>query len=312
MPEETLLPDPTYPSKLEKFGHEPHAAFSDYTAINKQIYVRPSDSPSRESIPSSSPTIIILYAWGDSNPKHVVKYADGYRALFPQARTVVVFGPILKAITQTLPNRARDMAPVIDAAFGGSQDPEEHEKERVMITAMSNTGGINIASTLHAYYQRFRVPMPHQLLICDSTPGSTDFFPNAGRWSHAMALGLSQAIPLPFFIHQGMSLLFLGFLQGLCRVFRIQPASEFSVAAVNDIGPQGLSTLKAAKLYLYSKEDEIILWRDIEAHAAEAREKGFDVALEMFEGTSHCGHMKDHKEQYWGAIERRWREVAGK
>lgn len=307
MPEETLLPDPSYPSKLASL--KPHPAFSDYTAINKQIYVRPSDTP-RDSIPASSPTIIILYSWGDSNPKHVIKYADGYRNLYPHARLVVVFAPILKAITQTLETRSKTMAPVIDAAFGeDSHDPEEHKKERILVTAMSNTGGINIASTMHAYYRRFGVPMPYRLLICDSTPGSTEFFPNIGRWSHAMALGAAKFMPWPFVITQGIAAFFLGLLHGLCWVFSIQSAAEFSVNAVNDVGENGLSTLNTAKLYLYSKEDEIILWNDIEAHAAEAREKGFDVQLEMFEGTPHVGHMKMHTEQYWGAIEKRWKEL---
>jgi hypothetical protein len=305
MPEQTLLPDPSYPSKLESL--KPHSSFSDYTAVNKQIYVRPSDSP--DSIPSTSPTIIILYSWGDSNPKHVIKYADGYRTLYPHARLVIVFGPILKAITQTLETRTKTMAPVIDAAFGPSQGPEEHRKERVMITAMSNTGGINAASTLHAYRRRFGVPMPHRLLICDSTPGSSDFFPNVGRWSRAMALGAARFFPWPFVVTQGIAVFFLAALHGLCWVFRIQSAAEFSVEAVSDASEGGLSSLDAGKLYLYSRDDEIILWSDIEEHAAQARERGFDVQLELFEGTPHVGHMKVHTEQYWGAIEKRWREL---
>lgn len=176
----------------------PHPAFADYEAVNSQIYVRPSDCPS--SIPASSPTIIVLYCWGDSNPEHVAKYAAGYRTLYPCARLVIVFGPILRAITQTLPQRSATMAPALDAIFGDStragEDPTAaHARERVMAVAMSNTGGINIASTLHAYQARFGAPMPHRLLVCDSCPGSPGFFRNYAPWSRAMALGAANFFP---------------------------------------------------------------------------------------------------------------------
>lgn len=85
-----------------------------------------------------------------------------------------------------------------------------------------------------------------------------------------------------------------------------QSAAEFSVEAVND---GGSSVKSAGRLYLFSKTDDIISWRDIEEHAADARSKGYDVACEVFDDTPHVGHMKVHPEVYWGAIARRWTEL---
>lgn len=283
----------------EKFKGHPHAAFSDYEVVNSQIYVRPSTSPA----PPSSPTIIILYCWGDSNPKHVAKYTDGYRKLYPSARLVVVFGPILRAITQTLPQRERTMAPVVDAVFGGSDDTAAHAKERILVTCMSNTGGINVAATLHAYKVRFGVPMRYTLLTCDSAPGNTEFFRNIAPWSRAMALGTANFFPWPFIVTQAFAALFLAGVHGAAWITGNQSAAEFSTGAVNDVE---LSVKSAGKLYLYSKKDDIIKWTDIEEHAADAREKGYDVVCEMFEDTPHVGHMKVHPEQYWDAIRGRW------
>jgi hypothetical protein len=286
----------------------PHSAFADYQAVNNQIYVRPSDSPS--SIPASSPTIIVLYCWGDSNPKHVAKYTAGYRTLYPLARMVVIFGPILRAITQTLPQRSATMAPAIDAIFGAGTDPDSHARdERVMTISMSNTGGINIASTLHAYKERFGRPMPYHLMICDSCPGSHDFLRNYAPWSRAMALGAAKYFPWPFVVTQGIAVAFLAAVHGLAWVTGNQSAAEFSVNAIND---ESLSVKSAGKLYLYSKEDDIISWKDIEEQAADARSKGYDVVCEVFEGTPHVGHMKVHPEQYWGAIEKRWTDLSAK
>lgn len=285
---------------------KPHPAFADYDLVNSQIYVRPSDSPS--TVPATSPTIIILYCWGDSNPKHVAKYTDGYRKLYPLTRLVVVFGPILRAITQTLPQRARTMAPVVDAVFGGSEDPAAHAKERVMVVCMSNTGGINFASTLHVYRSRFGVPMPYRLLVCDSCPGNTEFFRNIAPWSRAMALGTANFFPWPFVFTQALAVLFLAGVHGLGWVTGNQSAAEFSVNAVND---PDISVKLAGKLYLYSSGDDIISYKDIEEHAADARSRGYDVACVTFDDTPHVGHMKVYPEKYWGAIDSRWKELSG-
>ncbi|OIW22530.1 DUF829-domain-containing protein [Coniochaeta ligniaria NRRL 30616] len=282
-----------------------HPAFPDYDVVNSQIYVRPSDSP--DSIPASSPTIIILYCWGDSNPKHVAKYTDGYRQLYPLARLVVVFGPILRAITQTLPQRAQTMAPVVDAVFGGSEDTAAHARERVMVVCMSNTGGINFASTLHVYHARFGVPMPYRLLVCDSCPGNTEFFRNIAPWSRAMALGTAKFFPWPFVVTQGLAVMFLAGIHGLAWVTGNQSAAEFSVNAVND--PE-LSVKSAGKLYLYSSGDDIISHTDIEEHAADARTRGYDVVCVPFDDAPHVGHMRVHPEKYWGAITSRWKELS--
>ncbi|KAB5545475.1 hypothetical protein GE09DRAFT_1175098 [Coniochaeta sp. 2T2.1] len=293
----------TEQSKSEQ--KKPHPNFPDYQVVTRQIYVRPADSPS--SIPASSPTVIVLYCWGDSNPKHVGKYTDGYRALYPQARLVVVFGPILKAITQTLPKRSATMAPCVDAIFGGTNDTAEHARERVMVVCMSNTGGINFAATLHAYKARFGVMMPYALLVMDSTPGNPEFIRNVYPWTRAMALGAGHFLPwVPFFIRQTLALVFLAGLHGIGRLTGNQSAARFSVAAIND--QENLSVVTAKKLYLYSKGDDIIFWKDIEEQAADARTRGYDVELEMFEGTPHVGHMREHPEQYWNAISKRWAE----
>lgn len=290
----------------EKKTETPHPAFADYDIVNSQIYVRPSDSPS--TIPAASPTIVVLYCWGDSNPKHVAKYADGYRQLWPLARLVVVFGPILRAITQTLPQRAHTMAPVVDAVFGGSQDPAAHARERVAVVCMSNTGGINFASTLHVYRERFGVPMPHAMLVCDSCPGNTEFFRNVAPWSRAMALGTARFFPWPFVVTQALAVLFLAGIHGLGWVTGNQSAAEFSVNAVND--PE--YCVQVARLYLYSSADDIISHTDIEEHAADAKSRGYDVECVTFDDTPHVGHMKGHPEKYWSAIQGRWKEASNK
>lgn len=278
-----------------------------FQKLSNQVYMQQGNPGPGEP---SQPTTVVIYGWGDARPRHVAKYISGYRQLFPHARIVVVFSPILKALYQTLEARSKTMLPVVEAVH--PQIPNEAEgesRERVLLHVMSNTGGMNCAATMNAYTKHTGGKIfPHDMLVCDSTPGSTHFLPNVGPWSRAMALGAARWLPWPFIITQALAAMFLGTLHGFGWLIGATSAAEFSTGAVND--PR-LSDVSAKRLYLYSKEDDIIHWEDVEKHAADARQKGWSVSAEMFEGTPHVGHMRAQPEQYWGAIARAWREAVG-
>lgn len=123
-----------------------------------------------------------------------------------------------------------------------------------------------------------------------------------------MALG-ATGVPLPFFMMKSIAFAFLSTLQVVGWTIGRVSAAEYSVQAVNQ--PE-LSSMEAKRLYLYSKEDDIIHWQDIEAHAALARRLGYDVDMELFDGTSHVGHMREWPEQYWGKIKETWDGIVKK
>ncbi|KAK3350597.1 hypothetical protein B0H65DRAFT_455225 [Neurospora tetraspora] len=295
-----------------------------FKRLTEQIYLQ--EAPASSSMPllspSSDPTTILLYGWGDARPKHLAKYVDGYRALFPAAKFVVVLCPILRCLYQTLEARSKAMTPVISACFGSLESAADRKSvveasptnnNRILVQVMSNTGGMYFAATLNAYRQRFgEEAFPHHMLVLDSTPGSTSFLQNAGPWSRAMALGASASgyLPgLPFMVTQALACMFLAALHGFGWLIGASSAAAYSVAAVNN---EELCERGARRLYVYSKEDDIIYWKDIEKHAAQARQRGYEVDMDMFEGTLHVGHMRQHPEQYWGAVAKTWREaVAG-
>ncbi|KAK3984217.1 hypothetical protein QBC44DRAFT_385919 [Cladorrhinum sp. PSN332] len=291
---------------------------NSFTRLSKQVYIQTPSTfppPPESSSSSSDPTTIILYGWGDALPKHLTKYVAGFRTLYPSSRLILIFSPILKALYQTLESRAETMIPVIEAIYGpGSYSNltsaiKTHPvKEKILLQVMSNTGGMNCAATLYAFRKATdgQHRLPYTLMICDSCPGSTEFLPNVGPWSRAMALGASSFLPfIPFVITQSLAAVFLACLHGFGWVVGATSAAEYSVAAVNN---PTLSDNSSKRLYLYSKEDDIIHWEDIEAHAADARSKGWSVSAEIFEGTPHVGHMKTHSEKYWKAIDDAWRE----
>lgn len=334
---------------MSKAVVEAESLLLGYKKLSNQVYVlQPSrqraaagaDASPGDATDPSHPTTVVIYGWGDARPRHVAKYADGYRRLFPHARIVLVFSPILKALYQTLDARARSMLPVIEAVYPREEALEEKPageksqddandaptatgsttktastpaRERVLLHVMSNTGGINFAATMYAYAKQAGAGsghvFPHDMLVCDSTPGSTNFLPNVGPWSRAMALGAARWFPWPFVVTQALAALFLGCLHGFGWLVGATSAAEFSRRAAND---PNFTDASAKRLYLYSKEDDIIHWEDIEEHAAEARQKGWNVSAEVFDGTPHVGHMRGHPDQYWAAISAAWKEAVGR
>ncbi|KAK3492225.1 uncharacterized protein B0T23DRAFT_420078 [Neurospora hispaniola] len=75
------------------------------------------------------------------------------------------------------------------------------------------------------------------------------------------------------------------------------------------------------RLYLYSKADEVVGWRDVERHVRQARklvvkkkskkgggddERQGLVRAERFEKASHCALVMEDEERYWRAVRESW------
>ncbi|KAK4458449.1 hypothetical protein QBC42DRAFT_349627 [Cladorrhinum samala] len=64
------------------------------------------------------------------------------------------------------------------------------------------------------------------------------------------------------------------------------------------------------RTYIYSKPDELVDWRDVEAHADDAERRGFkNVRREEFLGTGHVAHARggiENQERYWGVVRSTW------
>ncbi|KZL82554.1 paxu protein [Colletotrichum incanum] len=283
--------------------------FPGFTTVTDQIFVREGEKLIEGTHPAPDhPRVVIVYAWGDAIPKHVAKYTDGFRKLFQHARQIVVLAPILKAMRQDLETRADNMKPIINLAYPGADSATTNPNEdAVLLHVMSNTGGINYAGTLYAYQQKYGRAMPHRLSIYDSTPGSVVLtIDNLKRWSLAMALGTANWFPWPFVMTQCIMGVFLLLNQAYEYLIGRESAPVFSVKAIGD--PRYVSK-GSRKLFLYSKEDPLIGWKDIEQNMAESKVKGYAYNAVIFEGSGHVGHMRMFPDKYWGAIADAWKET---
>lgn len=280
--------------------------FPGFTPISDRVYLRNGHEKAKPS-PADEPTTIIISSWGDGMPKHVTKYSDGYHELYPSARIIVILSRTFQATHQSEEARIAAMMPVVDTVFP-TPTGSGNEKERLLVHAMSNTGAIFTASIVVAYQRRHGTdkPFPHQLLVLDSTPGGLVFTSQVTRWSRAMAVGTAKFFPWPFIITQGMWYLFLWGSYLWQLISRSEASGVWADRIIND---KSCVTTDSSRVYLYSKEDEIIGYKDLEENVAHAKTLGYSVDLEMFEGSSHVGHMRLHPEQYWSKVASSWKQA---
>lgn len=278
----------------------PKLEYPGFTGLSDQVLFRAATEPADKT--KQQPRTVLIFGWGDGQPKHVAKYADGFRRLFPCANQIMVLSPISRAMWQSLEQRAESMTHVVKAAFPDGESTQDEGS--MLVHIMSNTGAIFYAATLHAYRQAYNKPLPHRLVVLDSTPGSTDItLETLPRMSRAMALGTAALFPWPFLVTQCLWATFLAATHLWETVTGRDGAPVTSMKAFQNPDMQEKS---AKRLYLYSKDDQIILWSDIEKHIAESREQGWQTDSVLFEGSGHVGHMRLHPEEYWKSIQNAW------
>jgi hypothetical protein len=281
-------------------GLSSQSPFPGFTQVSDQIYLLNNVDTNDNPESAEEPTTVIIFGWGDGKPKNVAKYVDGYRGLYPHAKMVVVLATTFKAAYQPLLERTQGMMPVVEAVF--PPNVAKHDG-RILIHAMSNAGGINLASTFNAYRERYGSVFPHQLVVFDSTPGGVVFREQVGRWARAMAIGMAHQLRVPYLLSFSIWYIFLWLNKARETIQGLEHAGVFSRAAMND---KSFVAPTSSRLYLYSKADDIIGWQDIEKHTAEARNLGYKSDLKLFDGTPHVGHLMRYPGEYWRAIKSSW------
>ncbi|KAK1773061.1 hypothetical protein QBC45DRAFT_364552, partial [Copromyces sp. CBS 386.78] len=267
--------------------------------------------------------------------EHVVPVLSeifGSDMLRPGSRS---FGTSIRDTEST--TTALTSSPPASNSNSNSTNPEEDPQ--LLIHLFSNGGSSQLLS-LHTYLQsqsqsqsqshlHLRFRLPSHLVIFDSAPGQMAYLPSYLALSHVLLPPASRLrFPLWLFslstlrralvaplIHAWVSFLWTcNFLGRRVRSVPLLSALESPLGRgareQNDATPgKGRAERERGRMYIYSEEDELVNWRDVEGHLAEARrQKGMKVRGEKFGGTGHVGHArgKGNEERYWGVVGDFW------
>jgi hypothetical protein len=276
-------------------------SFPGFEALSKRIFVRKAENP--QAI-SGHPTAIVVFGWGDAPPKHVSKFTDGYRKLFPNAKQIAVLSPIGQGFFDHVSKRTEDMKPIVNELFANGKD---HSHNLIICHVLSNSGAGNYICTLNAYTELYNEPMPHVLAVYDSTPGQSKVtWSNLKRWSNAMAMGPASKLPWPFFVTQTLCIGFFIFIHLFDFVVGRESSPKFCHRLFFD---DKWMSKDSTRLFMYGKEDILIPSEHIEEHIAEGLRCGYKTESQIFE-SGHVDHMRRDPERYWRTIDEAWKRAA--
>jgi hypothetical protein len=91
--------------------------------------------------------------------------------------------------------------------------------------------------------------------------------------------------------------------------FRRPPAGLFEGMTKTILSPS-LLPKSAPRVFIYSKSDKLVGWKDVEDFAGRCEWEGVKVVRERYERTGHVNHLKGEgeggKERYWKTVKEAW------
>ncbi|EEB96653.1 hypothetical protein MPER_04177 [Moniliophthora perniciosa FA553] len=90
------------------------------------------------------------------------------------------------------------------------------------------------------------------------------------------------------------------------RVFRARPMFESLKNGLNSPSILPWMDVNTPRLYLYSKKDEMIPWKEVEEHIEIGKKAGLNIRGEVFENSAHVAHARAEPDRYWSLVKQTW------
>ncbi|KAF4633021.1 hypothetical protein G7Y89_g5096 [Cudoniella acicularis] len=278
------MPSKTYPTELldsETTAGIKTRPLSNFVRLSKVVYLY--EPPQASPNPSpNAPTTILLCSWLNAVSRHVEYYAQHHMRLYPNARIILVTINTKEFLVHSEAQRRADIKEVVTALLARPRDDE-----RLFVHTLSNGKSL-----------------PVKAYVVDSAPGIPQFRRDI------------RALSVP-----GRNLNWLLWVPFMSVVVAI---TSVVYVAVNWMprwfwkeliwGPTaGLNNVElvhkdCVKGFVYSKEDIVIDFRDVEDHANMADKKGYRVVKKLVEGGQHVQLFKGKggEKEYWAFVEKVW------
>lgn len=252
-----------------------------------------------------SPTLVVLCTWlGGATTRRISKYAIEYQQRFPSACILLITTTLSEITFRSFHALRQRLAPARAVVTRILQPTTRATHSPSTLLHIFSHGGCNTAIQLtrslsdetdgSAFLSTLK------LVVFDCCPGDTAF----SRSYNAAALSLPPDQPAN---RIGKALLYpaMGVITSLQHLRVMNSVADLR----SELNNPTLFGAPVRRIYLYSREDEMVLWSDVERHIEEARAKGFPADGVRFEHGSHCALVMADGARYWAAIERAWREV---
>ncbi|KAI4244632.1 MAG: hypothetical protein LQ352_006746 [Teloschistes flavicans] len=246
----------------------------------------------------TTPELIVLFTWMLADLAHITKYIQGYQALYPAASILTVQSSPLDFLYRGRKALERCLQPAVAAVRSTSS---QTLKPKILFHVFSNGGSLRAATFFRSYLEITGHPVPTHCMALDSCPGRAKFHV-ASRVLLLPWQGQPSYKRLPM-----IALMYTAFGLWWWIMLASRMENPFETLWQGLSNPREVQETK--RVYIYSDSDDMVPRHDIEEHAVEAKEKGFEVEMERFEGTGHVAHVRSgNGERYWGIVKKLWRQ----
>lgn len=241
------------------------------------------------------PSLVVFCTFMGASLRIVGKYAAGYQRLFPHSTILLILSDLKDTFTLDHQQAHRTKLAsdtILDIKASSVPGP-------ILLHAMSNGGTIAAARIAQHFHDMGHPNTVFTYTISDCAP------------SHARLRGgveaMSMQLPIRSRVLKWLAYWALYLAMGTlmfiwCDILRKEDMVRRLRRRWNDTA---LFDPKAPRLYLFSKKDALIPFKDVQDHAADAKSKGWNIVREeLFDQAPHCGLILEDPERYWGAIGR--------
>ncbi|KAF2824215.1 DUF829-domain-containing protein [Ophiobolus disseminans] len=249
-----------------------------------------------------APSLVLLCTWTGAQNRHIAKYTSKYQSLFPSTRIMVIATTTKDLCFRNSRRKQERLRPAVERM--SSLEYLLASNAGILLHVFSEGGSNKACELAEAYYIITGKRLPVSALCLDSTPGHPRYL----RLCNALNKSLPQ---IPVLRHTG---LFFGsaVLGAIWITYRFVKGKNNNVITRTRKRLLDLThfDLTAPRCYLYSKEDALIAWQDVNEHAEESMQMGMSVNKVLFGGSGHVGHARKEPERYWSAVMATWRSTA--
>lgn len=288
MPESRLLALPSCHFILFSILLMMTGRYQGFERLSSNVHLHTPPTNDGEGAKHEGP-LIILCTWMSAVPKLVARYADRFVSEFPKSSIVLITISVSDFVRLSETEWSERVAPAIDVILASAPGRSLHA------CAYSNGGAQALVQLARTYHARTHHALPIKKLVLDSAPGSPEITVshramllsiNPPKWSYPLAWPLLWV--------------YLGLMWIYMIVCNVENPVEGTRQRLND--PQLFETAKSERVYIYSKEDQMVPWDWVEASARLAEKKGWNTKLELFKGSKHVAHAALDKERYWAIV----------
>jgi hypothetical protein len=253
--------------------------------------------------------LIVLCTWLGAGKRTIPKYIALHQQITPRTPILLIESSVWTVTPHYSIQRSRTRPAVTVLQRTLSNAASQNVSPKILIHTSSN-GGSNSATQLLLEFQATTgKPLPIQGIVCDSAPAA------GGYWKsyHSIMMSLPKnslaaKIVGPVLAHAVPGWMYLNAALGRYPVFEdlirdTMLSSEFVMTREGKVEGRRLRIV-----YIWSKKDELIEWRDIVEHAKQAERTGWEVRSEEFLESAHCNHLKMDGERYANIVREAWKE----